>query len=190
MTATGTSLPLQGEGQASTSTRKQCKINRAQGDRAVTQDGETVHRDRWTQAAAHQPLASLAVERAKVHACFHAEAVDVRRPRTVGAPGEPNVVVGEQPLLRASVLVDLLEASAREPRQAAAVDRLVDRSGLVRVVPRLTDQPATPEHPRHARGDNRCNTLDVRVVGRPREVEARLACTRVEGVHTVDRDGV
>jgi hypothetical protein len=46
------------------------------------------------------------------------------------------------------------------------------------------------EHPRHARGDHRCNTLDVRVVGRPREVEARLACTRVEGVHAVDRDGV
>jgi hypothetical protein len=31
MTATGTSLPVQGEGQASTSTRKQCKINCAQG---------------------------------------------------------------------------------------------------------------------------------------------------------------
>jgi hypothetical protein len=48
-----------------------------------------------------------------VHACFDAEAVDVRRPRSVVALGEPNVVVGEQPLLRASVLVDLLEASAR-----------------------------------------------------------------------------
>jgi hypothetical protein len=31
MTATGTSLPVQGEGQASTSSRKQCKINCAQG---------------------------------------------------------------------------------------------------------------------------------------------------------------
>jgi hypothetical protein len=57
---------------------------------------------------AQQLLASLAIKRAKAHACVDRKAINLGGPRTLGAAREARVVVGEpQSLLRAAARVDL-----------------------------------------------------------------------------------
>jgi len=116
---------------------------------------------RRAQTVSDELFASLAIERAKVHASLYGVAINVRGPGAALATIRTHAGVRKQLLLRASAGVDSLEASATVAHAATSVEGVVDRRGLVGIVRRIAKQAAATQHLVDAHADHSGDALDI-----------------------------